>query len=177
MPAHIVRRRNEALMRGEEKRKQRLEQEEEEEEENTLNKSDQNTNPETSEDNESEDVSEDESEENVEMKDIFQQLQNPKTTDKVIMQLLCVLGNTKVTFHQFKYSKIGMAVRHKRGKPGTIGLLATTIMDKWKSILSQEFDRRRREGINDTEDEINEEEEEDDAQENKEEGDEQESEE
>ena len=47
------------------------------------------------EDIESEDVSEDESEENVELKDIFQQLQNPKTTDKVIMQLLCVLGNTK----------------------------------------------------------------------------------
>ena len=95
MPANIVRRRNEALRRGEEKRKQRLEQEEEEEEENTLNKSDQNPNPETSEDIESEDVSEDESEENVELKDIFQQLQNPKTTDKVIMQLLCVLGNTK----------------------------------------------------------------------------------
>ena len=40
MPAHIVRRRNEALGRGEEKRRQILEKEQEEEEENTLDKSD-----------------------------------------------------------------------------------------------------------------------------------------
>ena len=49
-----------------------------------------------------------------------------------------------------------MAVRHLRGQPGTIGLLATTITTKWKSILSEEFDKRRRDGVDDTFEESNE---------------------
>ena len=149
MPSHIVKRRNEALRRGKEKRRLRMEQEDEEE--NNLDKSDHNVNPDTSGGDEVI-----EPEDTIDLENVSQQLQNQKATDEVILPLLCKLGNIKVTFQQLKYSKIGMAVRHLRGQPGTIGLLATTITTKWKSILSEEFDKRRRDGVDDTFEESNE---------------------
>ena len=124
MPAHIVKRRNEALKRGKAMRQKRIEEEEEEEEMNNLDKSDDNLNPEAHEDKDVEDLTK-----------YAKLCEDPKTTDHEIKDILFDLLDRKFTVELLLKSKIGVGVRQLRSRPGGIGKLASTIVVEMKRVV------------------------------------------
>ena len=140
MPAHIVKRRNEALKRGKAMRQKRIEEEEEEEEMNNLDKSDDNLNPEAHEDKDVEDLTK-----------YAKLCEDPKTTDHEIKDILFDLLDRKFNVELLLKSKIGVGVRQLRSRPGGIGKLASTIVVEMKRVILSDEEEREHEDSEDNE--------------------------